>query len=142
MQDRRRARRIPSILEGGVTLESQPSPMSCTIRDLSTTGARIWLPESVDLPTEFVLAIPKLKQSLKVRLVWSKAQTHGVMFLEQLHDHGGDDATSLLEALQTSDHLIHLVTLSEQPPAASPKSRQESGAPWQRFLGCLLRKPR
>jgi hypothetical protein len=129
MEERRRAKRTPSILEGRIRLENQASLISCTIRDLSATGARIWLPEAVSLPTEFELEIPKLGQSLKVRLAWSKAQTHGVMFLEELLDDAGDDVTSLLEALQ-------------EVPVSSPQSSQGAATHWQQFLDRIWRRRR
>lgn len=140
MQEQRRAKRLPSILEGRITLESQSSPMSCTIRDLSVTGARIWLPESTTLPSEFVLEIPKLEQSLKVCLVWSKDRAHGVMFLEQLDAARGDDVTTLLEALRTPDNMNRQEIASERPMLLAQKAPVTSTRSWWRSLCRLLVK--
>jgi hypothetical protein len=104
MQGRRLSKGIPSILEGRIRLEPQALQIPCTIRDLSTTGARIWLPGSVDLPSEFELEIRILEQTVRARLIWSKAQNHGVKFLSALREPAGDDALDLLDKLQSSDH--------------------------------------
>jgi hypothetical protein len=101
MQTRRLSKRIPSILEGRVKLGPEASHLPCTIRDLSLTGARIWLPGDGSLPSEFELEIPILEQAVQVKLVWFKAQTHGVMFLEALQHPSGDDASDLLERIQS-----------------------------------------
>jgi hypothetical protein len=140
MQEQRRAKRVPSILEGCITLEGQSSPMPCTIRDLSVTGARIWLPKPTDLPNEFVLGIPKLEQSLKVRLVWSKDRTHGVTFLEELDATRGDDVTALLEALRTADDAKRQEIASERPILLARKAPETFTRSWWRSLCRLLGK--
>jgi hypothetical protein len=104
MRNHRLSNRLPSIREGRIRISREVSQIPCTIRDLSTTGARIWLPGSVDLPSEFELEIPMLEQTVRARLIWSKAQNHGVEFLKALRDPAGDDALDLLEKLQSSDH--------------------------------------
>ena len=73
MRDRRQSERIPSILEGCLRQILQPCVTSA-IRDLSVTGARIWLPGSVDLPGEFNLEIPVLEQAMPVRVMWSNGR--------------------------------------------------------------------
>jgi hypothetical protein len=81
---RRRYKRFPSILEGRIGLKPQDPQLPCRIRDISASGARLWLPEPTELPSEFELEIPRLGQSLKVRLVWSRDKNYGVMFREGL----------------------------------------------------------
>jgi hypothetical protein len=102
MQHRHRTKRVPAILEGRIRFDGWQSYETCTIRDLSVTGARIWLPGYFEPLGEFELEIPKLERSLRARLVWSRAQTHGVQFLEPLEHSAGDDVTSLLAALEYS----------------------------------------
>ncbi|MBL0407998.1 PilZ domain-containing protein [Microvirga aerilata] len=85
MHDRRSSKRLPSILEGRITLDGEMTKIICTVRNLSVTGARIWIPEAIDLSGEFNLEIPWTGQTVRVRLAWSKGQTHGLMFLADLH---------------------------------------------------------
>ena len=101
MQNRRLSKRLPSILEGRIRLEPEGPQLPCTIRDLSLTGARLWLPGAVDLPQEFELEIPMLEQAIPVRLMWSEAKTHGVMFLAELRSPAEDAGLRLLEKLRT-----------------------------------------
>jgi hypothetical protein len=115
MRDRRQSERIPSILEGCLRLDPQAAHIPCTIRDLSVTGARIWLPGSVDLPGEFNLEIPVLEQAMPVRVMWSNGRNHGVMFLEALREPAGDDALALLQKLQAPDDRIERKAASERP---------------------------
>lgn len=103
MSDRRLGKRIPSILEGRIGIDAQARQILCTIRDLSVTGARIWLPGSVDLPSEFDLEIPMLEQAVRVRVMWSDGQNHGVMFLETLREPAGDNGIALLQKLRAPD---------------------------------------
>ncbi|RDI53619.1 PilZ domain-containing protein [Microvirga subterranea] len=101
MRNRRFSRRIPSILEGRIRLGPQGSPIACTIRDLSVTGARIWLPDAITFPDEFQLEIPMLEQAVSARAVWSEANQHGLMFLEALRVPTGREEDDLLEMLRT-----------------------------------------
>jgi hypothetical protein len=89
MRDRRQSERLPSILEGRIELNPQAPKLSCTLRDISATGARVWLPNAVDLPGEFRLDIPVLERSIPVRLMWTEGKTHGVHFLEELQGPAG-----------------------------------------------------
>jgi hypothetical protein len=101
MRDRRLSKRLPSILEGRIRLDPQVPPIPCTIRDLLTTGARIWLPGSFDPPGAFELEIPMLEQTVRVRRIWRNAQNHGVEFLDALQERASDEALHLIERLQS-----------------------------------------
>ncbi len=89
MRDRRQSERLPSILEGRIELGPQAPKLSCTLQDISATGARVWLPNAVDLPGEFRLDIPVLERSIPVRLMWTEGKTHGVHFLEEFQGPAG-----------------------------------------------------
>ncbi|WP_262268293.1 MULTISPECIES: PilZ domain-containing protein [Microvirga] len=94
MRDRRQSERLPSILEGRIVLGREAPHLQCTLRDISSTGARIWLPAAIELPQQFELLIPALEQTMPVQLMWSNGKTHGVMFqadLQGLSD-SSDDA--------------------------------------------------
>jgi hypothetical protein len=127
-------RRLPAILEWRITLDNQRPPISCTIRDLSAAGARLWVPREVVLPCEFELEIPRLQQSLKVRVVWSKAQTHGVMFLEELRAPAGEDVTVLLRVLGAADHSSPQPTSPGRSTALSSEMKKKPPSRWRRLL--------
>jgi hypothetical protein len=100
MRDRRQSERLPSILEGRVVLEKEASKLQCTLRDISATGARIWLPASMELPREFDLEIPVLQQIMPVQLMWSKGRTHGVQFLQELQGQSDGTSDGILDSVQ------------------------------------------
>ncbi|MFC4170495.1 PilZ domain-containing protein [Microvirga sp. GCM10011540] len=100
MIDRRLSKRFPSILEGRIRSTPDATQFSCTIRDLSESGARIWFPEPANLGGEFELEIPKLGQTMRARLVWSKGREHGIEFLERLRKSEGESILDLLERIQ------------------------------------------
>src|SRR5687768_7372087 len=100
MQNRRFSKRLPSMPEGRIRLEPQGPPLPCTIRDRSLTGARLRLPEAVGCTEEFELEIPILGQAVPVRLMWSEAKTHGVMFLADLRPPAEDAGLRVLEQLR------------------------------------------
>lgn len=103
MRDRRQNARLPSIMEGRIALDPPASKLQCTLRDISATGARLWLPGSVELPHEFQLDVPALEQSVPVRVMWSNGRNHGIMFLEELQHRPGDVPVDVLEDLPPSD---------------------------------------
>ncbi len=105
MRDRRQSERLPSILEGRIVLDRHAPKIQCTLRDISGTGARIWLPDSVDLPGEFQLEIPALDQTMPVRLMRSNGRTHGVLFLNELQGLSDSDADDVPEPLQSPPEL-------------------------------------
>ena len=83
MDQRRASIRSRTLLEGRVLLGSRVSPVECTVRDISETGARITFVDPVPLPPEFELQVPKRKIARQVRVVWSNEKSHGLMFVEE-----------------------------------------------------------
>ncbi len=137
---RRQSKRFATILEGRIRLDGQDLAIACRIRDLSAGGARIGLSETIDLPSEFELAIPRLGQVLKVRLIWSRGQSCGLMFLGELRPPPSDDGASLLDVLQVPDDETYQEIASERlasPPEAAPKKRTRR---WQERLKQRPRK--
>lgn len=104
MHQRRSSKRLPSILQGHINLDGEMTRIICTVRDLSASGARIWFPDPINLPSEFNLEIPWVGQTARVRLAWSKGRTHGLMFLSELRPEPAPTADSLSgELLQLDD---------------------------------------
>jgi hypothetical protein len=93
MEQRRASIRLRTLLEGRAMLGSRVSPVECTVRDISETGARITFGKPVPLPPEFELQVPKRKISRQVRVVWSNEKSHGLMFVEG-QDAGGPEEAS------------------------------------------------
>ncbi len=77
-------RRAPTILEGRIQIEGRTSEIECTVRDISESGAQIFLHHALELPAEFMLSIPKRGLSSRARVMWSRDRRHGVMLLREL----------------------------------------------------------
>lgn len=54
---------------------------SCTVLQLSETGARLNLPAAFSLPETFAIAIPQRNIDCRARLVWREGDKVGIEFL-------------------------------------------------------------
>lgn len=79
--DRRWHIRRVSRLQARVIINDRSPALECTVRDLSARGARLVVATSCALPSTFELELPNLQLRVKARLVWSRAEQHGVMFV-------------------------------------------------------------
>ncbi len=78
--DQRSSKRNRTFLNGRIIFNNRCSVISCTVRDLSDTGARIAFGHVIEIPAEFEFEIPKKGMSVWARVVWSKGKEHGVKF--------------------------------------------------------------
>jgi PilZ domain len=83
MDERRSSRRWNTLLNGRIVFNNRASVLSCTVRDLSETGARLYFADVSALPEEFELEIPNRGVRVYGRLMWSRG-ANGVMFFETL----------------------------------------------------------
>jgi hypothetical protein len=81
MDERRSDVRARSLLRGRIIFNQRGSTMDCVIRNLSATGARIVMGETVVVPKEFELSIPQKGTTYRARLRWRTATEFGVEFL-------------------------------------------------------------
>ncbi|WP_407666769.1 PilZ domain-containing protein [Microvirga roseola] len=120
LPSRRRGKRFATILKGRIRLGTEAAQIPCRISCISVSGARIGLTEDIELPGEFELEIPRLEHSLKVRLIWSRANSHGVTFLEDPRQDLSGNWTSFLDALRTPDDGTYSNVASDRRPPSSP----------------------
>jgi len=83
MSERRSSKRVPVHLEARVVCDTSSSCAECTIRDISSTGARLVFPCLAEIPVEFVLRIPGTDAAARSRLIWSTGQENGIMFTDR-----------------------------------------------------------
>jgi hypothetical protein len=67
--------------------------IDCTIRDLSDKGAKITCAAVMAMPKEVELAISRTGEHFQARVMWSKGQHHGLMFLRQPQSETSRDAS-------------------------------------------------
>ena len=84
MNERRSSKRWHTVLTAQIESPETVLPSTCIVRDLSDTGARLYITETSFLAPEFELDIPSRRVRVRARLVWSRGANHGVMFLERV----------------------------------------------------------
>jgi hypothetical protein len=74
-------RRAPRhrVLKGG-TIDFGGDTIDCTVRNLSTTGAAIEVPDQTGIPGNFTLVVPGDGLRLPCRVVWRRGYRIGVTF--------------------------------------------------------------
>ena len=74
--------------------------MDCTVRDLSDTGARLQVGESVVIPSKFTLFVPKHSRRYSAVLRWHRGGFAGVEF--------ESDQPSAIEAADPESRVVRL----------------------------------
>jgi hypothetical protein len=80
MAERRHVSRQKSFLRGLVYLGNSPSAVSCLVRDLSDTGARLTFSEPIAATEMLELHIPIKGQTLRGKVKWREADEIGISF--------------------------------------------------------------
>jgi len=78
MLDRRRTERTRTYLGAQIAFNQRSSVMDCLVRNFSGEGAKLVFSNSVTVPQEFDLSIPKQERTYRVRMVWRRAEEAGV----------------------------------------------------------------
>jgi hypothetical protein len=78
--DRRKVRRQRVLKEARIILSNGRSTMSCVIRDLSQSGARLQAPFTPEVPEKFMLLITGESTMVPARRVWWAGNQMGVKF--------------------------------------------------------------
>ncbi|MDB5595126.1 MAG: type pilus assembly PilZ [Hyphomicrobiales bacterium] len=99
----RRAERVRTYIGARAVFNNGQSTMDCQVRNLSETGAKLTLSESVGLPSAFVLEIPSRNRSFKAELRWRAGDSVGVEFVnlpasEERKPGSGPDEVAALRA--------------------------------------------
>ncbi len=81
MAERRQASRQKSFLRGLVYLGNSPSAVSCLVRDMSDTGARLTFSGPITATETLELHIPVKGQTLRGKVKWREADEIGVAFI-------------------------------------------------------------
>lgn len=80
MSERREIRRQKSFLHGFIYFDKRRGVMSCLIRDLSDSGARIIFSETVTIPEHVNLHIPQRDKTVRARVQWRRGDEIGLAF--------------------------------------------------------------
>jgi len=100
--DQRSSQRKRTILDGRIIFNNRSSVISCTVRDLSETGARIAFGHVISIPLEFEMEVPKRGLSVTARVMWSNGNEHGVMFIDGQNAGAGEAPEEAAEGAQAA----------------------------------------
>src|SRR5271170_637941 len=81
MEERRKAPRDRTFLNGLIAFNNKNSTADCFVRNCSGEGAKIAVAETMPLPPEFDFLIPGKRESRHARLVWRHGAQAGVAFV-------------------------------------------------------------
>ncbi len=82
MQEMRQTERIRSFLRAQIIFNNRMSTIDCTIKNISATGAKVALGDTLAVPGEFEIDIPHKGRSYRARLVWRDKEAIGVEFVD------------------------------------------------------------
>ena len=80
MDENRIVERTRTFLKGRIEYNNGQASMECLIRDLSDSGARIAVSDSVTLPDHFRLFLPKTNRWVDTSTRWRRGGLIGVSF--------------------------------------------------------------
>lgn len=78
--EKRDTGRLRVVMRAALRWPGIPSPLPCTVRDISATGAKILLPRDVSPPDEFDLLLVDLQAAVRVTTMWRRRGYAGVAF--------------------------------------------------------------
>ena len=84
-RNKRVAPRYPVL--GHAQIIGQTKAINCVVRDLSDTGAKLGVSNSVKLPAEFDLRFVQRRLTLRVRVRWRAGEYVGVAFCDSQLSH-------------------------------------------------------
>jgi hypothetical protein len=80
MQDKRGAHRSRTFLKADIDINGGLSSLSCIVKDMSETGARITLSDGVVLPEHFRIRLPKPDRWVPASVRWRRGDFVGIHF--------------------------------------------------------------
>lgn len=80
MDNHRASSRNRTLLPARIEFYDGAIKLDCVVKDLSETGARIRVSESVSIPESFRLYLPKTDRWFDAQLKWRRADLIGVAF--------------------------------------------------------------
>jgi hypothetical protein len=81
MEERRKAPRERTFLNGRIAFNNKNSTNDCFVKNCSDEGAKITVGETLPLPHEFDFLIPGRRESRRARLVWRQGTQAGLTFV-------------------------------------------------------------
>lgn len=107
MSEKRLQARARSFLKGRIVFSNKATSVDCVVRNISDTGAKLHVSESVTIPEQFELYIPQRDETLRARLKWRREDEVGVAFLTAGKvDEPSPDVSARLRELEAENALL------------------------------------
>ncbi|MDE2579354.1 MAG: PilZ domain-containing protein [Hyphomicrobiales bacterium] len=100
-----RAERQRTLMQAQARFNRGASTIDCTVRNISSTGARLELPNAAVLPPDFELHIPHKGRTFMAHIVWREKSSAGVRF-GGVSDSPFNDAYA--QRQNAADYIAHL----------------------------------
>lgn len=97
-EDHRHALRRRAFIAAKIVYQGGAVAVDCVIRNISATGAKLDVSESVVLPSHFDIIIPQKNVSHRAVLRWRRGGETGVAFLDVPEGEADGPATAAAEA--------------------------------------------
>lgn len=78
MTERRKEKRLKSLLGGRISFGRRQSTMDCLVRNFAPHGALVVFPHTSLTPSEFTLHIPCKGEAHSAKVIWRRADRAGV----------------------------------------------------------------
>jgi hypothetical protein len=96
-------------LRAKILFNNQNTSFDCIVRNVSQTGAKIEVSNTVSVPNHFDLEIPQKGRTYKARIVWRDAEAIGVEFMQGDAGAGSaDPAESKLERIERENRRLRV----------------------------------
>ena len=83
MTEVRRDERVRALLRARILFNNNSSTIDCTVRNISSGGAKLEISSALTVPSEFDLDVPQKGRTYRARLMWRDANFLGVQFVEK-----------------------------------------------------------
>ncbi|MGB8277647.1 MAG: PilZ domain-containing protein [Methylovirgula sp.] len=80
--ERRTSDRVRTFLRAQIIFNNRMTTIDCIVKNISATGARVALNNTLAVPTEFDIYIPQRGRSHHARLVWRDKDSIGIGFMD------------------------------------------------------------
>ncbi|MBV8565612.1 MAG: PilZ domain-containing protein [Methylobacteriaceae bacterium] len=129
MTEARSSERMRVFLRAQIVFNDNRSTVDCSIRNMSSTGAKLELSQAVTVPGEFDLLIPQKGTRLRAKMRWRTTDAVGVEFIKDTQPvrQPGKDLAGRVRELEIENAQLRLKVLEltarlEQSGTAHPEA--------------------
>ncbi|MGF1651615.1 MAG: PilZ domain-containing protein [Hyphomicrobiaceae bacterium] len=155
--ERRRSLRRRMLKSGLIAFANGTSSFSCTVRDMSETGCRVEVPETIGIPSEFSLRVDLDAVEVDCAVVWRRPALLGCRFVsdvrrirplrKQCIDQPSHERTTLrkpggLDKLRAGEIALAALQTADADAASSPVSAPRTNLAQGATTSCDGEPPR